>query len=88
MKKLELQKMEKLLAGGPYTNTYDQEAPDPYDEGGGGCTKIMNRGDFSRSDACIVCSGIGGIAVGAMFGGGAGALQGWIGGVVQGLFTC
>ncbi|MEZ0183148.1 hypothetical protein AB9T89_12955 [Flavobacterium oncorhynchi] len=86
MKKLELQKMENLF-GGAYTNTFDQEAPGP-DEGGGGCVKTMNRGDFTRSDACIVCSGLGGMAAGAMFGGGGGALAGWIGGVVQGLFTC
>lgn len=36
MKKLELQKMENLF-GGPYTNTLDQEAPGP-DEDGGGCS--------------------------------------------------
>ncbi len=80
MKKLELNQME-ILSGGAEKLKYA-------DDGGGSCTRTINRGDFSRSDACIICSGLGGMAGGAIFGGGAGALTGWIGGIVNGLFTC
>lgn len=82
MKKLELNQMQTLIGGQKQKLTTVDEVS------GGRCTRTMNRGDFSRSDACIICSGLGGMAGGAIFGGGAGALAGWVGGIVNGMFTC
>lgn len=81
MRKLELNQMESLIGGA-------QQKLKNFDEVGGNCTQTVHRGDFSRSDACIICSGLGGMAGGAIFGGGAGALGGWVVGIVNGMFNC
>lgn len=70
MKKLDLSQMENIEGG--LTS----------------CQKTIMSGsrDFTASDACIICAGLGGAAAGAILG--PGALAGWAGGLIGGLFTC
>lgn len=58
------------------------------DLNGGSCTSRIRGGahsEFTTSDACIICSGLGGLAGGLVFGN---PLVGWGSGIISGLFAC
>ncbi|WP_396143762.1 hypothetical protein [Flavobacterium sp.] len=74
MKKLELNQMENLEGGLASLTS---------------CQKwLMSHGEFTASDACVICSAAGAAAGGAVVGGPAGALTGWAAGAIGALFTC
>ncbi|NHN27374.1 hypothetical protein FIA58_016970 [Flavobacterium jejuense] len=56
---------------------------------GGSCVSTITNGsrDFTTQDACIICAGLTGAAVGSL-GGGSGTLIGWAGGLIKGLINC
>ena len=55
---------------------------------GGSCQSTLTSGghpSFTTQEACIICSGLTGAAVGSIFGG---TLTGWAGGLIKGLINC